>query len=323
MRVSLRSSTLLVAVAAVALAGCRSSGTPLGGATARAATASPTRPPDYPPGWPLAAGAAARAVSAPHAMVVSNSEPASAAGVEILRQGGNAVDAAVATGFALAVSYPQAGNLGGGGFMVIRMADGRIAAMDYREVAPLSATRDMYVDASGHLTNRGRIGPLASGVPGAVAGMAEALRKYGTLPLSAVLQPAIRLAADGFIVDSTLARSLVDAHDLLAPYAGASVFYPGGHPIAAGARLVQPELARTLRLIADRGPAAFYSGPVGDSLVAEMRRDGGNITAADLARYRAVWRAPVVGTYRGDTIVAEFIAILDQYVDSRYSRARN
>jgi gamma-glutamyltranspeptidase/glutathione hydrolase len=157
-------------------------------------------------------------------MVVSNSELASAAGVEILRKGGNAVDAAVATGFALAVTFPQAGNIGGGGFMVIRMADGRMAALDYREMAPLSATRDMYVDAAGHLTMKGRVGPLASGVPGAVAGMAEALRKYGTLPLSTVMQPAIRLAADGFTVDSALSGALVGARKLLTPFEGSSLF---------------------------------------------------------------------------------------------------
>ena len=237
-------------------------------------------------------------------MVVSNSELASAAGVEILRKGGNAVDAAVATGFALAVTFPQAGNIGGGGFMVIRMADGRMAALDYREMAPLSATRDMYVDAAGHLTMKGRVGPLASGVPGAVAGMAEALRKYGTLPLSTVMQPAIRLAADGFTVDSALSGALVGARKLLTPFEGSSLFYPGGRALAPGARLVQPDLARTLRLIAEQGPSAFYAGPVADSLVAEMKRDGGNITAADLANYKAEWRTPIVGTYRGDTLVA-------------------
>ena len=303
-RISWRAAPSLIALAAFAAA-CHAPGAaPAPAPTNGPAAVRATAPAPYPPGWPLATNAASRAVHSSHAMVVSNSELASAAGVEILRKGGNAVDAAVATGFALAVTFPQAGNIGGGGFMVIRMADGRMAALDYREMAPLSATRDMYVDAAGHLTMKGRVGPLASGVPGAVAGMAEALRKYGTLPLSTVMQPAIRLAADGFTVDSALSGALVGARKLLTPFEGSSLFYPGGRALAPGARLVQPDLARTLRLIAAQGPSAFYTGAVADSLVAEMKRDGGNITAADLANYKAEWRAPIVGTYRGDTLVA-------------------
>ena len=304
-RISWRLAPSLIALAAFAV-GCHAPGAARAPAPTNepAAAVRANAPAPYPPGWPLATNAASRAVHASHAMVVSNSELASAAGVEILRRGGNAVDAAVATGFALAVTFPQAGNIGGGGFMVIRMADGRMAALDYREMAPLSATRDMYVDSTGHLTMKGRVGPLASGVPGAVAGMAEALRKYGTLPLSTVMQPAIRLAAEGFPVDSALSGALVGAQKLLMPFEGASLFYPGGRALAPGARLVQPDLARTLRLIAEQGPAAFYTGAVADSLVAEMKRDGGNITAADLANYKAEWRTPIVGTYRGDTLVA-------------------
>ena len=237
-----------------------------------------------------------------HGMVASNSELASAAGVEILKQGGNAVDAAVATGFALAVTYPFAGNIGGGGFMNIHMADGRSAAIDYREVAPLAASRNMYVDpATGKLTNKSLIGHLASGVPGSVAGMAEALAKYGSLPLAKVMAPAIRLARDGFIVDSSLYRSL-RGNRAVAQFAGKDLFFPNGEALAPGARLVQADLAHTLDLIAAKGPAGFYSGEVADALVAEERRGGGIITMDDLRRYKPEWRTPIRSTYRGYTL---------------------
>ncbi|MEX2180505.1 MAG: gamma-glutamyltransferase [Gemmatimonadaceae bacterium] len=237
------------------------------------------------------------------AMVSSNSDLASAAGAEIMKAGGNAVDAAVAVGFALAVTYPFAGNIGGGGFMTIRMADGRTAALDYREVAPLAATRNMYVDSLGKLTSQSLDGHLASGVPGAVAGMAAALERYGTMPLAAVMAPAIRLASEGFVVDSALSQSLRGAQRRICAFAGCATFYPGGAPLAPGARLAQPELAWSLRLIAERGPRAFYDGPVGETLVAEMERGGGIITREDLRRYEPKWRDPVVSTYRGYTLV--------------------
>ena len=241
---------------------------------------------------------------AEHAMIVSNSPLASAAGEEILRSGGNAVDAAVATGFALAVTYPFAGNIGGGGFMVIHMADGRAAAIDYREVAPLAATRDMYLDANGKLTNKSLVGALAVGVPGAVAGMSAALAKYGTKSLRDVMQPAIRLASHGFVVDSALNASLNGSRSKLTQFAGAKVFFANGGAPATGTTLKQPDLARTLTVIAEEGPRAFYEGGVADALVAEMRRDGGIITKQDLARYTPVWREPIKGTYRGYTLFA-------------------
>ncbi|MHB1222960.1 MAG: gamma-glutamyltransferase, partial [Gemmatimonadaceae bacterium] len=279
-------------LALVAAAGCRP-GTPTTGAAPSAAPAIPARQaPTFPDGWRFPAGQLTPDV-APSAMITSDNGIASAAGVEILRAGGNAVDAAVATGFALAVTYPEAGNLGGGGYMVIRMADGRTATLDYREVAPLAATRDMYLDASGKVTESSVVGHLASGVPGAVAGMAEALRKYGTMTLEQVLAPAIRLAADGFVVDSSLHRSLRGDSALIGQFAGASVFLPGGQPLAVGSRLVQPALARTLRTIARDGAQAFYTGWPADSLAAEMKRGGGIITADDMARYSAEWREPV------------------------------
>jgi gamma-glutamyltranspeptidase/glutathione hydrolase len=237
-----------------------------------------------------------------HAMVVSNSELASAAGEEIMKRGGNAVDAAVATGFALAVTYPFAGNIGGGGFMVIHLADGRAAAIDYREVAPLAATRDMYLDASGKLTNKSVLGALAVGVPGAVAGMSAALAKYGTMSLHDVMQPAIRLASQGFVVDSALNRSLTGSRNKLTQFAGAKVFFPNGAAPAPGSMLVQADLARTLTLIADQGPKAFYTGPIADQLVAEQKHDGGVITKEDLAKYTPLWREPIKGTYRGYTL---------------------
>ncbi len=254
-------------------------------------------PPGFPPDWTLGAGR--RATVAPHAMIASNSALASAAGVEILRQGGNAVDAAVAVGFALAVALPEAGNIGGGGFMVIRMADGRTAAFDYREVAPLSARRDMYVRADGSTTSESVVGPKASGVPGAVAGLAEAERAFGRLTLRQVLAPAIRLARDGFVVDSAFARSVAASRGRIAPFAGAAVFLAGGEPPRVGSRFVQPRLAETLEAIADGGPEAFYRGAIADAIVREMRADGGLISAEDLAHYHAVRRSVLEGSYRG------------------------
>lgn len=246
---------------------------------------------------------ATRAAFGAQAMVASNSALASAAGIEVLQAGGNAVDAAVAVGFALAVTYPYAGNLGGGGFMVVRMADGRTAALDYREVAPLAATRNMFVDSAGRLTDRSLVGHLASGVPGSVAGLAAALERFGTLPLSRVLAPAIRLAREGFVVDSALSASLAEERGRIARFAGAALFFPGGEVIRPGARLVQADLARSLDLIAERGPLAFYDGPIAELLVAEMRRGGGILTREDLRRYRPKWREPLVGTYRGHRLV--------------------
>ncbi len=267
------------------------------------APAIPARiPATFPGSWGHPAGA--RATFAPHAMVASNNSLAAEVGAEVMKQGGNAIDGAVATGFALAVTFPEAGNLGGGGYMVIRMADGRVAALDYREVAPLAATHDMYVGANGKLTGESVIGPRASGVPGAVAGMLEAHRKYGRLPVAKVLAPAIRLASEGFIVDSTLFSSLAGDKYRIESFAGKSVFFPNGAPPPIGSRLRQPQLARTIRLISDSGAAAFYRGSIADSIAAQMRRDGGLITKADLARYRPVWRDPIRSSYRGYSLIS-------------------
>ncbi len=275
---------------------------------------TPVRPPDpegpalgsraapaFPEGWPYPPGATAS--FAPHGMVSSNAPLASAAGVEILRRGGNAVDAAVAVGFALAVTYPEAGNIGGGGYMVIRLADGRTAAIDYREVAPRAAKRDMYVDSAGQMTDRSVVGHLASGVPGSVAGLVAAQERFGTLKLADVMAPAIRLAEDGFVVDSALGKSMARDAALIVMFEGGPLFVPDGTPLQVGARLVQRDLARTLREVARRGANGFYRGWVADSLAAEMRRGGGIITTGDLRRYRPVWRAPIRSTYRGFTLL--------------------
>jgi len=312
----MRSSRLVLSV--VALSACTysstttssSSGmgagvsvTPSARITSPAATPriAPRVPARFPEGWRLSAGE--RATFAPRAMAVSNSMPASEAANEILKRGGNAVDAAVALGFALAVTWPEAGNIGGGGYMVITLADGRTAAMDYREVAPLAATRDMYLDANGRLTDRSIVGHLASGVPGAVAGMARALERYGTMSLRDVMQPAIRLAREGFVVDTGLASS-IRSSERVRQFDGGRLFFPDGQPLAAGARLAQPDLARTLQAIADNGPAGFYRGWVADSLVAEMQRGGGIITTQDLAQYAPRERRPIRSTYRGFTLLA-------------------
>ncbi len=277
----------------------------------------------FPAAWRLPAGA--KATFAANAMAVSNSPEASAAAADILKAGGNAIDAAVALGFALAVTWPEAGNIGGGGYMVIHMADGREAAIDYREIAPLAATRDMYLDASGKLTDKSIVGHLASGVPGAVSGLTSALAAFGTMSLAQVMQPAIRLARDGFLIDTALAGSVGRARTYVTKVSSNTPFYPGGEPIKAGQRLMQPDLARTLQAIASQGAKAFYEGWVADSLVAEQRRGGGIITHADLKGYAPAMRTPINTTYRGYALVsmppsssggvttAEALNILEQY----------
>ena len=277
----------------------------------------------FPGGWRLPAGASSTFAS--HAMAVSNSPEASAAAAEIMKAGGNAVDAAVALGFALAVAWPEAGNIGGGGYSIVHMADGRTAAIDYREVAPLAATRNMYVDANGKVTDRSIEGHLASGVPGAVAGLNLLLETYGTMPLSRVMQPAIALARDGFVIDTALAGSMSRAAIMVARNSPVTPYFPNGQALPAGARLVQPDLARTLQAIADHGAKAFYEGWIADSLVAEQQRGGGIITRADLKAYTPVPRNAIASTYRGYRLLAmppsssggvtmtEALNILEQY----------
>ena len=270
----------------------------------------------FPETWKYPAGG--KATFAEHAMVASSSRTAAAAGAEILKAGGNAVDAAVATGFALAVAYPEAGNIGGGGYMVIRMADGRTAALDYREVAPLASFRDMYADSAGHLTSYSIYGRSAAGVPGSVAGLIEAHSRFGRLPIATVMAPAIRLARDGIVVDSVLARSIAGKASIIAQHPGAEIFLPGGKPVAVGERLVQSDLARTLETISREGANGFYRGRVAQLIVDEMGRGCppgiaerarashgcGLITAADLERYKPIWRQPITTAFRGYTLLS-------------------
>ncbi|WP_410016696.1 gamma-glutamyltransferase [Sodalis sp. C49] len=242
-------------------------------------------------------------VSARHGMVSTVDETATGVGLDILRAGGNAVDAAVAVGYALAVTHPQAGNLGGGGFMLVRTRQGETVAIDFREMAPAGATRDMFIGPDGNAdSKRSLTGPLASGTPGTVAGMSLALDRFGTLPLARVMQPAIKLAREGFSVDKALADDLASyGREALInhPNSKAVFFKADGQPYAEGERLSQPQLAHSLTLIAEQGPQAFYQGVIADEIAAEMQRDGGLIGKADLAAYRAVARQPVSGSYRG------------------------
>lgn len=236
-------------------------------------------------------------------MIVSGSPIASEVGRNVLRAGGNAVDAAVAVGFALAVVHPEAGNIGGGGFMIIRLRDGSVQALDYRETAPAGATRDMYLDPNGEPSERSVTGHLSAGVPGAVAGLTEAHRRFGRLPLAKVIAPAILLARDGFRIDQYRSESIAEDRARLALFpASRASFLPNGAPPPRGYVLRQPDLAGTLEQIRDSGAAGFYRGRVAQLTVAEMERGGGLITLADLAEYRAIWREPVSIPYRGYTI---------------------
>lgn len=245
-------------------------------------------------------------VVARHGMVVSEQALASRAGLDMLQAGGNAVDAAVAVGFSLAVVLPNAGNLGGGGFMMVHTAgDGRNIALDFRETAPGRATRDMYLDEQGQVADgRSLFTHLAVGVPGSVAGLVHAQRRWGKLPLAQVMAPAIRLAERGYPVSPTLARALAGNAGAMGRWpATRAVFWRGGRPLQAGDRLVQKDLAQSLRQIAAQGADAFYRGSISRRIVAEMARHGGLITAQDLARYRVVEREPIVGDYRGYRVI--------------------
>jgi len=256
----------------------------------------------FPAEWTYKPGATAP--SAQHGMVASNCPLATEAGVEILKAGGNAVDAAVAVGFALAVAYPEAGNLGGGGYAVVRMADGTTAALDYRETAPAAASRDMYLGPDGMPTDASLVGYRASGVPGSVAGLLALLEKHGTLDRQAVMAPAIRLARDGFQVDEAFRGSVERNAKLIAQFDGAPLFLPEGKPPEVGAQFVQPDLARTLQRIADEGADGFYKGPVAAAVDTAMARNHGTITVADLAAYKPEWRTPIQSSYRGHGLIA-------------------
>ena len=254
---------------------------------------------------------AAFAVSPPpvegkRGMVVSDQALASAAGAEILRKGGNAIDAAVAVGYAQAVVNPCCGNLGGGGFMLIRLADGKAIFIDFREKAPAAATPDMYLDAAGEVVKDASLnGWKAAGVPGTVMGLEQALAKYGSMPRAEVMAPAIRLAQEGYVVapgDSAILSAGAKAFARIP--ALAAIFLKDDAALSAGSRLVQTDLAATLQAIAKDGAAAFYTGPLAKQLAEASKAGGGLITEADLAAYTAPEREPVRCTYRGYDILS-------------------
>ncbi|HVN98442.1 MAG TPA: gamma-glutamyltransferase [Steroidobacteraceae bacterium] len=250
----------------------------------------------FPPAIAVAADAA---TGARHAAVAAPDEFGARTAMDVMRRGGNAVDAAVATAFVLAVTYPEAGNLGGGGFMMI-YERGQGSFLDYRETAPAAATRDMYLDEHGEvIKDASVIGPRAAGVPGTVAGLWAAHQRYGRRPWRELLRPAIALARDGFIVPAALAGRIQDARG---SYAGLTDFDRYFGAVRAGERFRQPELAATLERIAARGPDGFYRGRTAQRLVAQMGPKG-LVTLRDLAGYRVKWREPLTATWRGLTLL--------------------
>jgi len=253
-------------------------------------------PPDTPKDWPR------EPVRSSHGMVATDEPLASQAGVEILKRGGNAIDAAVATAFALAVVEPAAGNIGGGGFMLVRLASGKTSFFDYRETAPAKATRDMYIKPDGKLDDQAStIGSLSVAVPGTVAGLALALKTHGTMKLADVMQPAIRLAEQGFPVSVKLAREFDEERPGLQRFSMSTrIFLNGGKLFHAGDALRQPELAATLKRIAKNGPAEFYQGETAQMLARDMAAFGGLITLDDLAHYQPKIRELLHATYTID-----------------------
>ncbi len=251
--------------------------------------------------------AATRApVTSQKGMVVSSQHIASEVGADILRQGGNAVDAAVAVGYALAVVNPCCGNIGGGGFATLRLADGRDIFLNFRERAPLAATGTMYLDAKGDvIEGLSLTGYKAVAVPGTVLGLDTLLQRYGTMTRETVMAPAIRLAGEGFVLDQgdsdIIARA---AEDLARDPAAAALFLKEGKPLAAGDRLVQKDLAASLSAIAAEGPDAFYKGPIAAKIVAASAANGGILTREDFASYTVTEEKPVRCSYRGHVIVS-------------------
>lgn len=243
-------------------------------------------------------------------MVASTNEVASQVGVDIMKRGGNAVDAAIAVAFALAVTHPAAGNLGGGGFMMIRLKDGRTTAIDYREMAPAAAHRDVYLDKNGNLIEGeggSLIGYRAAGVPGTVRGMELALKKYGSgkLSWSQLVEPARRLAASGFTVTHSLARSLESSHEYLSQYPETKrIYLRNGRYYREGELFRQPELAATFARLQRIGPNEFYEGETARLITADMKRNNGLMTMADLSGYVAKERTPLRGNYRGHDVIS-------------------
>ena len=240
-------------------------------------------------------------------LAMTSSAYATAIGKSVLDNGGNAIDAAVAVGYALAVVHPAAGNIGGGGFAVIHLANGENVVLDFREKAPLKATRDMYLDNKGNvIPNASTLGYLAAGVPGTVKGMSAMLDKYGTKPLGELMQPAIDLAENGFVLTDRQAETMLEVKDDLGKFASTKKYFlkKDGSLYKGGDTLVQKDLAKTLRLIQKEGESAFYTGKIADLIVTDMQNNGGIISKDDLAQYNVVWRKPVTGTYRGYEIIS-------------------
>jgi gamma-glutamyltranspeptidase/glutathione hydrolase len=248
-------------------------------------------------------------IAAKHGMVVAQEKISAKVGADVMARGGNAIDAAVASGFAMAVTYPRAGNIGGGGFMVIHTASGEDVTIDYRETAPAAATRDMFLGSDGKPdTAKSRDSALGIGIPGTVAGLALALEKYGSgkFTLSDLLQPAIALARDGFVLADDGADTLPDWHRRLARWPATKKIFSrdDGTSLREGDRLIQTDLATTLTAIAAQGPRGFYEGPVAEKLVSGINAAGGIFTADDLKTYQPVVRTPVRGSYRGYDIIS-------------------
>ena len=243
---------------------------------------------------------------AKHGMVVTASDLATDVGVAILKKGGNAVDASVAVGFALAVTFPSAGNIGGGGFMVIHLADGKNTTIDFRETAPLAAHEKMYLDSLGNFVpSESQTGWSSAGVPGTVAGLIYALQKYGTMKLKDVIQPAIDLAENGFVLSKNMAESINFYHeDFLKIETSKKIFTKSGKRFLEGDTLIQKELANTLKLIRDEGKDAFYKGMIAKKFVTESKKNKGIFTLKDLEDYKVAERFPIEGSYRGYKIVS-------------------
>ncbi len=256
-------------------------------------------------GAPLGAAAPQPEASA-NGMIVSAHRHANAAGIAVLKRGGNAVDAAITVAYALAVTFPEAGNIGGGGFMTVRMADGRTTFIDFRETAPGAATATMFLDAAGKpVPLKSTRGHLSAGIPGTVAGLELALAKFGTRPRAELMAPAVALAAKGFVLDAGDAQFLSEgAEDFAKDPPSAAIFLNQGKPWQAGERLVQADLGRTLAAIARGGNAAFYTGPLAARIAAANRAGGGIMTARDFAAYKAVERTPIECSYRGYQVIS-------------------
>lgn len=245
-------------------------------------------------------------VAGKNGMVVSASELASKVGIEILKKGGNAVDASVAVGFALAVTYPAAGNIGGGGFMVIRLNDGTSTSIDYREKAPASTHPDIYLDENKNpVSDLSAAGVTSAGVPGSAAGLIYALEKYGTMKLEDVIQPAVDLALNGFELEYRMAESFKSTLETFSKYeSSVKVFAKNGEPYEAGDLFIQNDLGRTLNIIKEKGRDGFYKGEIADLIVKQMNSMDGWITLEDLADYQPVEREPVKGNYRGYEVIS-------------------